>query len=95
MAVKFKLVSKGMDALYNVTVNGYYVDGTTRVSDDMAFSFDPAEVSLAGMQDVVSKAQPVVDPAVTAKIAAANAALAKLASYVGTDITLDAPVIPQ
>lgn len=91
MAIKFRFVESGMDALYNVTVNGYYVDGGVRVSENKTFSFNPHEVSLAGMQDAVSLAQPIPDPEVVAKIAAANTAIAKLASYVGTDVTLDAP----
>ena len=96
MAIKFKFVKSGLDADYNVTVNGYYVDGADRVSEDKVFSFDPTEVTLAGMQDAVSAAQP--DPTalqeVADKKAAAETALAKLDSYVGTDVALDAYVAP-
>ena len=95
MAIKFKLVETGIDAKQLVTVNGYYVDGTTRVSEDKVFSFDPTEVSLAGMQDAVSAAQPIPDADQLAKQAAAETALAKLASFVGTSVTLDAPVAPE
>lgn len=95
MAIKFKLVETGQDALHNVTVNGYYVDGNTRVSEDKVFSFDPTKVSLTGMQDAVSAAQPIPDQEELDKIEVANVALAKLDAYVGTDVTLDAPVIPE
>ena len=97
MAIKFKLVETGLDAENNVTVNGYYVDGTTRVSEDKTFSFDPTEVSLAGMQDAVSKAQP--DPTAIQeandKKTAAETALHKLDSFVGTDVALDAYESPE
>jgi hypothetical protein len=95
MAIKFKLVETGIDAVQNVTVNGYYVDGTTRVSKDKAFSFDPTEVSLTGMQDAVSAAQPIPDEEAIAKQTAAETALALLDAYIGTDVTLDAPVTPE
>jgi hypothetical protein len=97
MAIKFKLVETGLDALNNITVNGYYVDGDVRVSEDKVFSFDPTEVSLAGMQDAVSKAQP--DPTAIQeandKKTAAETALAKLDSFVGTDVALDEYVSPE
>ena len=97
MATKFRLIETGMDADYRVTVNGYYVDGTTRVSEDKTFSFDPTEVTLAGMQDAVSAAQP--DPTALAEVAekkaAAETALAKLDSFVGTDVALDPYVAPE
>ena len=97
MATKFKLVETGVDAAYNITVNGYYLDSVTkaRLSEDKVFNFDPAVVSIAGMQDAVSAAQPLPDPELEARILAANTALAKLATYVGTEVTLDAPVIVE
>ena len=88
MAIKFKVVKTGVDAKYDVTVKGYYEDGGVRVSEDKVFVFDPVSVSLDGMQDAVSKAQPVVDPEVAVKKAAADTSLAKLAAYIGTSVAL-------
>lgn len=92
MAVKFHLEEVSKDANMNVTVAGYYVDGGTQITPTRTFNFDPTEVSVAGMQDAVSAAQPIPDPAVAEKSAAADAAIAKIDSFVGTDVTLDAPV---
>jgi hypothetical protein len=92
MAIKFRLVEVGVDAGYNVTVNGYYVDGANRVSEDKVFNFDPTAVSPAGMKEIVSKAQPIPDPELEARKAAAQTAIAKISSLVGTDVTLNAPV---
>ena len=95
MATKFKLVEVSTDANYNVTVSGHYVDGTKRISEDKVFNFDPIEVSPAGMKTVVSNAQPIPDPELEKKKTAAQTAIAKISSLVGTDITLDAPVTTE
>ena len=95
MAIEFKLEEVGVDANYNVTANGYYVDGTTRVSKNKVFSFDPVKVSPAEMKTVVSNAQPIPDPELKARKAAAQTAIAKISSLVGTNVKLNAPVITE
>ncbi len=94
MAIKFKVLEADLDGVYNVVVKGVYMDGTTQVGETKVFSFDPSEVSVAGMQDAVSAAQPIPDAEEAAKKAAGETALAKISSKVGTQVTLDAPVVP-
>lgn len=95
MAIKFRVDEADLDGVYNVVVKGVYMDGTTEVGGTKVFSFDPSEVSVAGMQDAVSAAQPVPDAEEEAKKQAGETALAIIASKVGTQVTLDAPVEPE
>jgi len=93
MAIKFKLTEADLDSEYNVVVKGIYMDGTEEVSGIKVFTFDPSEVSVAGMQDIVSARQPIVDEEMLAKKADAELALAKIPA-VGTLVTLD-PVVTE
>ena len=92
--MKFTIDETSVDAAYQVAVNGHYEDGTEGV---FQFNLDETPHStktefLAAVKERVEAAQPVLSAEEQEKKDLAETAKALLDTYIGTEITLDAPV---
>ncbi len=95
----FKVESISLDAIYQVTINGYYNDGTNMVGDKVAFQFDIDTVPhstkaefLAAIKLRIEAAQPIISQEEQEKKALAITAKNLLTEYVNSNISLLPPV---
>ena len=96
---KFKIIETAIDAVYNITVNGYYNDNDIQVGEIVAFQFNlettphasKAEF-LASIKLEIENSQPIISEEELEKMALAETAKDLLDTYIDTNITLNPPI---
>lgn len=97
--MKFKIIETAIDAVYNITVNGYYNDNDIQIGEIVAFQFDLETTPhanktefLAAIKLRIESAQPIISEEEAEKIALAETAKDLLDEYIDTNITLNPPI---
>ena len=94
--MKFKIVETAIDAVHNITVNGYYNDNDIQIGEIVAFQFNLETTPhanetefLASLKLKIENSQPTFSEEEVEKKALAKTAKDLLDEYIDTDITLN------